>query len=1172
MSAGLYSRPKIVAQIRHSRRAVIEASAGTGKTFVIEHLVLDLLLCGECSIDQILVVTFTEKATAELRARIRKAIEQMLFGPSDQETAAEAEPVVIDESMRGRLERALREFDRASIFTIHGFCHRVLTDFAFQSGTLLELEVMDSRRAFHGAFRAELRDHLADAAETRELLRKWLVGSQPDQPQGRTPDQLESFLFDLYRRRYLDSCDFSARTKLAEQVIGHYDQKLLKQACSSLSNKKLDAALEALDKLDRIIKGARGSSARLLELLAQFEFKPLDPVLKNVQGQSPRAEELLELIKAAAIAAKSEEWKLADLFLPPVADRLQREKKERGLIDYDDMLAWVARALEDKERGPALTAALRDRFRCALVDEFQDTDDLQWRIFRHVFAADGSANRLYVVGDPKQAIYAFRGADVFTYLSARAELATPDHPPIALVENFRSTANLIDACNHIFDQKAPAPLFENEGKIKYEHPVRCGRADRKAMDCGANPIAPVVLMRYQKSEGKASAAEVRLAIGRHIAEQLRKILMVDDQRITIEDKDQPPRGVEPEHVFVLTRTRAESAEIGGYLAEAGVPFKFYKQEGLFQTPEATHVLDVLRAVAAPHLRSNRLKAWVTPFFGVPLRELALIDEVEPGDPLNERLYQWKSIAERARFADLFDALLHDSGLAARELLLNGSERRLTNYQYIFELLLTAALSHRLGLEEIIALLEDYIYERALPEIDEPNVQRLENERDAVSVITVHMSKGLEADVVAMFGGFGRFNARGELAVYHDEQGRRRFAIGDLAKTDAGQGWRHEQQDEDRRLLYVGLTRARARLYLPLIAENSTKVKPNGYYAALNTRLLAIEEELRGRKSKLFAIQNVAEPSADGDGDELSKRLTEWTPPPALMEEPRGVESEGALWKLRRNHWPLIMRSYTSLRHAEQGQRWNIPDQDFKRDLQSMPEAGDLPGGREVGLYLHEVIERSALDSFAERFEVWRGRADVAGLFRAAMRRHQVKEPWFERGTQIVYDALTTPIALPDGRSVGPLHQCRGVREMEFVYPIPERNQPLLAGAARGEWTVERGYLKGFVDFVFEQDGLIYFADWKSDQLPSYEPAELEQHVRDHYLIQAQIYSIGVLRLLQIRGADEYRRRFGGLLYIFLRGIGSGGRRGVYFHRPAWQEICAYESALMDVVSVDAPQP
>lgn len=1168
MSAPIYYRPAILKEITKRAHCVIEASAGTGKTFTIENMVVDLLLSGECTVDQILVVTFTEKATAELRVRVRQALEKILFGASSPRSAGDAAPIAIDAHGRKRLVDAFYSFDRAPISTIHGFCHRVLTDFAFQSGTLLDLQLTDSRGAFHRAFRAELRENLAVNDATCTLLERWLKGSDPADPRGKTADELEALLFEAYRRRYLDSADFGERLKRAEGLIGSFDAKVLRNACqrSGLKPEPLRNLLGLIDDVECFVKEAGQSGEKLLELLDQVKFDALftsDGRLKKELKFSGKAGDLMSRLLDISVAVTSQEWKLVDLFLPPVGERLLRDKREQGLIDYDDMLAWVARAL-DGPGGPALVSALRERLRCALVDEFQDTDDLQWRIFHRLFAQSGG--RLYVVGDPKQAIYAFRGADVFTYLKARREL-TDGAPPVRLIDNFRSTSNLIAGCNHIFDQKTPDPLFRN-AQISYDRPVRCGRPDRRAIDGAGNPITPVLLMRYQRADReKASVAEIRRAIGMHLAEHLRLILNDREHRISIEEDGAKPRLVTAKDIFVLTRTRQESAEAGEYLREAGVPFAFYKQEELFQTSEAGHILDVLRAVAEPHIRSHRLKAWLSPFFDVPLRELALIDEVQPAHPLNERLYEWKAIAERQRFAELFDSLLHDSGLAAREMFLSGSERRLTNYEHVFEILLAAAMARRLALPEIIALLEDYIFERALPEVEDSNIQRLESQRDAVSVITVHMSKGLEADVVALFGGFGRIPDQRKLAVYHDDSGKRRFAIGKAAKDAAKETLKNEEQDEDRRLLYVALTRARARLYLPLLPEGAAK-QVNGYYAALNGRLCTIEAELGDRRApKLFGVQNVAEPfktpaRAGGPFD----RIRTWTPPPALLDDRKDAEHEGMLWNLRRTHPALVMRSYTSMRESEGERRWDIPADEFKSDLEMPPDERDLPGGRNVGIFLHEVLEKVAMESFAQSpaLSQWRDRDDVKGLFYGAMRRNQVRDQvsWFERSTEAVFNTLTTPITISDRRAVGPLHRCRSVREMEFVYPIPEASHPLLAaGAATGLWTVERGYLKGFMDFVFEHDGLVYFADWKSDQLSSYEPGAIEEHVRNHYRIQAQIYSIGVLRLLQIRSEQDYRR-FGGLLYIFLRGMDGSGRSGVYFHRPGWSEICAYEAELM----------
>lgn len=269
---------------------------------------------------------------------------------------------------------------------------------------------------------------------------------------------------------------------------------------------------------------------------------------------------------------------------------------------------------------------------------------------------------------------------------------------------------------------------------------------------------------------------------------------------------------------------------------------------------------------------------------------------------------------------------------------------------------------------------------------------------------------------------------------------------------------------------------------------------------------------------------------------------------------------------------MAMRSYTRLRAFAEREGWELSAEDFTGDAQTAAESDDLAGGRAVGIMLHEVLERLDMEALriAPDFAAWAARPEINLLVGEAMRRHSVRDSrWTSRALELVYRALTSPLGIPGGR-VGPLCRTRSVREMEFLYPIPERFHPLLAHAdGQRRWRVERGYFKGFVDFVFEADRGIFFADWKSDNLRSYEPAALAEHVAIHYRLQAAIYTVGVLRWLGIRDAADYEARFGGLLYLFLRGLGARGdpSHGVYFHRPQWEEVCRYETDLIDLAAV-----
>jgi exodeoxyribonuclease V beta subunit len=1064
-----YSRPSILARIPIGHDALIEASAGTGKTFTIEQLIVRLLLETDATIDRILVVTFTEKATGELRARIRATLERILNGRAVN-SDFESERIVLDKNQVRKIDAAVGAFDRAPIHTIHSFCRRVLSELAFATGSGFDLELIESRKTFHDAMRAALRERLALDERYVGLLRRWLVEKEKD------ADDLESLLYQAHQLRYRRSpgtCDSAAD---ATSVLAH---------------------------------------------------------------------------------------SIVDEFLPVVEERLAALKQERGLLDYDDMLAKLEAALSAGSAA-ALVAALRERYACALIDEFQDTDDLQWRIFSRIFIESRGANPISLIGDPKQAIYSFRGADVYAYLAARRQLARSDAAPIPLTRNFRATAPMVAALNLLLDQNAPEPFFADDSAgIVYDHPVTCGQPSLRAT-ANARDLAPITAVRARAD--RASARSLRYGLGRFIAREIRVILNDPERAISISNTDSATRRVAASDIFVLTRTTRESEEIGAHLRAHGVPFAFYKQEGLFQTAEASDILDVLGAIVDPSRRSNRLRAWGSPFFGVRYPELPGLLDPEALHDLTDRLMEWKTLADAERFAELFDALLNDSGLADRELFLAGGERELTNYQQIFEILLEETGARRCSLAELVELLDDYFHERELPPGSDRNIQRLDSERAAVQVMTIHKAKGLEADVVFLYGGTHRGNnPETRVWVYH-QNGERRFAID--AKGNAKDEIGREEEDEDRRLSYVAITRARARLYLPYFPRESLRAKASGYYQHLNRRLDAFAEFPVCDDAGRVLLDRVDFTLDEGAADDLAEgaqaRIASWNPPAALLDASQDRVPDALISRLRREHRALRFESYTSLSAAAARDSHVIEMEDFKRDAEADSETGaaDLPGGANVGLFLHEVIEQLDLTTLGDiDLAQWRARREIRELFERTMRLRQVTDTrWLARAEEIVFNTLRAPVNV-GGKVIGGLGSCAAAREMEFVFPMPERGHPTFATSSDQKWRVERGFVTGFVDFVFRHEGLTYFADWKSDLLNSYEPDALDRVVRERYEIQKIIYSIGVTRLLQITSEREYDERFGGLLYVFIRGVERAGARGIYFHRPTWDELQGYTAGL-----------
>ncbi|MEZ4432465.1 MAG: UvrD-helicase domain-containing protein [bacterium] len=1202
-----YPRPAALAEIPLDRHAVVEASAGTGKTYTIEHLVVDRLLRAGVTLEALLVVTFTDKATTELRARIRALIEAVLAAPVDpaidpvgfDPAAAEVgEPDVwfIDGARRQALEEALFAFDRAPIHTIHAWCRRVLIDMAFDSGQLFEQDRVDGQVAFKRAWRVTLRHELAREPAPRARLERWLRA-------GRDEGELERLLWAAHQKRYLD-----AREPVEEELgplmaafAADFDPGavLADLLGVAIQQRSLDAAEAVLGRISDVLAGTPDAEERL-EALVRLDLDALLAPKRTAVGKQKRRfpDELwpqtratidrLGRLRVLRGLLRSMEREVVEAFLPPVATRLDVGKRRAGQFDYDDLLDRVWRALEGPD-GEALAESLRARYRYGIIDEFQDTDARQWAIFRRVFV-DGSDGILYVIGDPKQAIYGFRGADVHTYLEARAALlasatgasdgssgidgthAIDRRRPaarVALRTNFRSSAALIAGLNRVLDQEGRHPLFS--GAIRYDEPVECGRAGLQLVDAAGREVAPVVLLHHlpprprRRGERELSGWQLMQAFAHGLADHLQRMLADEAGALTLVDGK--PRPLRARDVYCLVRTGREARELERALRQRGLGCVIHQQEGLFATREALDVRDVLAAVVAPHGRAARLKAFATPFFGV---EWAVISGYRalPGDhPFIARLFEWHRMAEQGRYAALFHAMLHDSGLVQRQLFLSEDERRLTNYRHILEILLEECTRRRLTVTEAVALLDAWVAGTAQPE--GAAAQRLADEGDAVQIMTIHKSKGLEAAVVCLFGFF--LESRPDpVQVVHDGEGRR-VLVGEEARDAAAALWAREAAEEDQRLLYVALTRARVRLVLPFV-DSSRAIK--GGYEALNRRLWAMSEgdEL---EPAIFAREEVAERGPRRRSiepiDLPGEPLSAWTPPaPLLSAEPPADPMD--FEALRARHAPLVVTSYTRLKAEQAPALAPVEADEFKIDLgvetaPAQPDEEALPGGRFVGRFLHEVIERLPFEAFAGNdFEAWARDPAVEEAFDWSMRRHEIDERWRAVSRRIVWATLTRPVAIDEGRVIDGLWQVREQREMEFLYPIPERHHPLLAGGGGGPdalWSVERGFIKGFVDLVFEHEGRVFWADWKSDILPSYDIEALERHIGHHYDLQAQLYTLSMVRLLGIRDEDGYDASFGGLLYVFLRGFAAEGPAGtgVYFARPSWEEVIGYEESL-----------
>ncbi|MEM6955069.1 MAG: UvrD-helicase domain-containing protein [Myxococcota bacterium] len=1130
MSVPHVRHPEIVRILRGRRHAVVEASAGTGKTYTLEHLVLDRLLEG-AALDAILVVTFTEKATREMKRRIRESLARLLAAPP---SAPEDGTWRLDDTARQRLQNAWVDFDRAQIFTIHGFCQRVLSDHAFRSGRPFGHTLIEPRRAFGEAFRETLRVLLAQEGSLRRVLLRTLEDLDVE--------ALESQLYAWRREapyvqprwdeaRFATALDALARTEA-------FDLRALRGDVAERVRRRLQAlvkvardALSAGTYLDALIEVDRWGAHEVV----QGKATRLWITERLEQTRAPVASLVTDLLGAAPPTFGV----LVHRLLPRVEARLRERKLRRSEIDFDDMLDLVERALGTN---PALVQTLRAQYAHAFVDEFQDTDRVQWSIFRRLFV-EGGEGSLTVIGDPKQSIYGFRGADTRTYAEACAELGEPT----PLDRCFRATRRLVDSYNPIFEEDffadglhyRPVSAESSASLVSdgVESDVNGEVVGHSAALCLWQPVAPET----------PRVADVRRCLGERIAAEaisLSRRWRFGEAPVKFSDMQ------------VLVRNASEAVPIAAAFDRASVPYVFYKQDGLFETAEARGMLAMLRAVADPHVASAKLRAWMTAFFDVPVESLAAALAAEPDHPWNLRLQRWHRRALR-REAGLLNALLRESGLT-RRLLMRGKMRALTNYEHLAEVL-EGELGASMRLEDAASLLEALIDGRAHPRSGGA-LQRATDRTDAVQILTMHKSKGLEATVVFVAGGFTRSGARGRfqpVSAYAD--GERQAWLKPLPAA-AERAAREKERAEDGRLLYVALTRAKARLYLPYFgpppiqagaAPERTLERINGSYAPLDARLRTLvasgfvdEDRVRFERVPLeFEAPRL----------ERQRTLTavpqRTSPPPFddLIEARRG----------------FVVTSYTRMKAgAKKGYVAPVLDEGSagvvaeEAVAEAAPEPAveeTLPGGAGVGIFLHEVLEELPFEGLDASFDTWRETS--APLFARCARRQGLDESVLEPAARLIYDALIAPheleaegtsLSLPKGFSA----VRGGVPEMELFYPVPERAHPALGSL--GRCTIERGVVRGIVDLVFEHEGRVYALDWKSDRVGD---ADLRAHVAANYELQRTLYTLGIVRWLKLNAASY--ERFGGLIYVFRR----RPHDGVVFERPTWDEVQRWDEIL-----------
>jgi exodeoxyribonuclease V beta subunit len=797
---------------------LIEASAGTGKTYSITGLILRLVLEKHLQIRDILAVTFTEAATQELRDRVRRrlqaALEDLCRGGS-KDAIVDAFFKNGDISMGIReLDVALQSFDEAQIFTIHGFCQRMLNDYAFESGARFDTGLVpDPKPLFQEIARDFWRLRFYQAKPfLPTLAMAW----------EKSPDNWVELLERT--RSHPDLVVLPpAEAKSCEELL--HDVELTFAAVQE-EWKSHRAEIEKLLREDRGLSRAQDnfSPARITELIAKvteacekFEFADSDSIraLSGIcsdaiaAGTKPTGtapvHQFFALSTEFCRAVGTLFNQLTHEFLAFAQAELPKRKARTNTVNYDDLITGLRDALRQKG-GKALAHAIGKMYSTALIDEFQDTDPAQYDIFRSIFGA--KEHRLFLIGDPKQAIYGFRGADIFTYFDA-SKIADRK---FTLVTNWRSEERLLGGINALFVQ-AEAPFIFPE--IQY-HEVHSPPKPTVAILTSAKGSSGALRFRLVNSpENQTRLSQDRLT------ELVSECVSADIATLRDTGALLGNRPVRYSDMAVLVRKHSQADKVQRILRERGIRSIVQSDENVFASPEAHELQEFLQGVIDPR-RDSRLKAALaTPLIGFDAQKLFALDrDDQERQAWLDRFSDWRQHWINDCFIAMFRHLLMSQGVRARLVQLPAGERRLTNFLQLAELLHEAESTRSLTPDAVCSWLRE---QRDNERVSEDRFQlRLESDDDAVQVVTIHKCKGLEYPIV--FCPFlwlpAESQAHKELQFHDRDDPEKRLTLDLRGKSGGAEKHRDWQSEEARaeevRLLYVAVTRAKNRchIYLP----------------------------------------------------------------------------------------------------------------------------------------------------------------------------------------------------------------------------------------------------------------------------------------------------------------------------------------------------------------------
>ena len=1252
-----------------SSNMVLEASAGTGKTYSLEHLVVRYILEEGLSVKEILVVTFTEKAASELKKRIKALIRKELIDAEKEifdSASSKSEIKDLSSEKSGEdssslplyekyniLKKALFEFPEAPVFTIHGFCQNSLSGFPVESGLPFDYSISESGDIYSETVLDYFR--MMDIESEGEYI--------PFRDSKNSFDECAAFLISLLKKElsaddaviYPDNkvlssysrmkSDFEAGKGQIFEILRQIDNsepdtELIESICGKMKPGIQSKSYQVLSDCFNEICGSSGlydlftgplslnyknikkislaffqEKGRDISVLDEREYKlasSVDSLLSLPDGFC--FDEVRNCFPYKEIAASV--FVLKSLKI--LEENLYIRKMKNSELYFSDLIRLMHKSVADRRGKGEFVKELGRKYRLVLIDEFQDTDNLQWEIFSSLFSSDN--RRIVLIGDPKQSIYRFRGADIEVYFKAVDEIRKTG-TAYMLETNYRSEERLVKALNSMF--KNVFALNSGGGHRIDFSPVKNTDDKEKLLEKGGVEFLAV------DNENVLTLNNVKLLLEQLFAAEIKKLLISGQVRAS--------------DICILLESNDDCRNMYNTLVSLNIPAVYDGETDLFKSDEIYSMLDFLSAVSAPYDRGKIIKTLLSPLFDYQLSELPSPDDDREFEKISAVFLQWKELTDRGRFSyvinqligggDLFSVIGKNSSspYLIRRIKEVGGERKLTNIEHIGELL---SGRNRSGGENASELASWLVSVMEGAENEEEKVTRLERDDRSVRIMTMHKSKGLEFPVVFFGGGMkGGQLPKTDIDFFEFTDGGKRNI--DLIKQGRNRLTHYcDQWEERKRLYYVAFTRAEQKLYLPLFRFSSLNYLSSLYGSMVFDNLsAAMKEEGITVEIPLAAVKPPAKMSAkkitpvitekifdlvtekynDGIYFNVNKEIYE-----SVKDNPvepfftdrslnDGSGENRDTEKLvfmeadrKRNNKKISVVSYSSLVKAEAADA-ELPfktallgekspgdeevsagiiseeDSGFSEALsaeseEKVSEEKEILKGPQFGNLMHTLLEKADYskvlsfdcpgDMLADE-ELSRLVENTARQFLP----HDRIKLFLPSVLELLYSTLHGKFTVPGENSslkIGMLKDGNRRHELEFLLKVKKGRGGKLLNLP--SLVLDEGYIKGFIDLLFIHNNSYYIADWKTNYLGSgrenYNGKKLEGAMAEHnYYLQMKLYMTALARVISVQeniSLDKAAGKIGGCFYFFLRGLDSSvADSGVYFSLPDKEEILRF---------------